>query len=210
MSAAKFETIAAPLKKVGSANTWKVDAAGIGALLALSAAAYYLGVLPALERHDRGAAQMAELTEARQKALDAEKMLETTKKQLALTKGEVAASPLQLQPLGQLNHRLAMVADIAARSGATLDDVQPGKPILAARLDTQPVHVAGVASFPSFAGLMHRIRQEMPDSGINGFDLTIPNPTGTGPNAKFDFEMTWYARPTPRPAGAADGANAKK
>jgi hypothetical protein len=201
-------TITPPRRKVGGGNLWKVDAGGLAVLLAISAAAYFLGVLPVLERHAHADAQVLELTEARQKAQDSEKLLEATRKQLAAAKAEFTASPLQLQPLGQLNQRLAAVADIAARSGATLDDVQPGKAVLLPRLDTQPVRVTGIASFPSFTGLLHRIRDELPDSAVDNFDLTITNPTGVGANAKFDFDLVWYARPSPR--AAVDPAAAKK
>jgi hypothetical protein len=206
MSGDGLEMIAAPRSKAGSGGTWKADAGGIAVLLAISAAAYFLGVLPVLERHARAEAQMTELTEQREKALEAGKLLDATKRQLGAIKAEVAASPLQLQRLGQLNQRLAMVADIASRAGATLDDVQPGKPTLGARLDSLPVHVAGVASFPAFAGLLHSIRQELPDSGVNGFTVTVTNPTGVAPTAKFDFDLVWYARPSgahPVPADAA-------
>src|SRR5947209_1013762 len=93
-------TMTAPRRKVPGGNVWKADIGGIAAILAISAAAYFLGILPVLERHARADAQMIELTDAREKAQEADKLLDATRKQLAAVKSEFTASPLQLQPLG--------------------------------------------------------------------------------------------------------------
>ncbi len=203
-------TVSAPRRSVGGANVWQVDAGGFAAVLGISALAYFFGAVPLLERHARAASQVTELTAAREKSLESAKMLDATKKQVATAKAELAASPLHLQPLGQLNQRLAMVADIAARSGATLDDVQPGKAITGPRYDTMPVRVSGVANYPAFAALLHCLRSEFPDSGIEAFDITINSQNGAAPTAKFGFDLVWYTRPAAAHAGAAETVAPRK
>lgn len=206
--------ITAARPKVGGPDLWKVDAGGACALLVVSALAYFLGAVPLMERHARASADVTELAAAREKAAESSKLLEATRKSLAAQHADLAASPLKLQPLGQLNRRLAVVADVAAQAGASLDDVQPGRPVVGAKFDTMPVKVAGAATFTSFASLLHRLRSEMPDSGVDGFELTLTNPVGINAGAsKFSFDLVWYtasSQPAKAPAAAAASDAARK
>jgi hypothetical protein len=189
---------------------WNVDTLGGLVFLGLTIAAYLLGAAPLLDRHDAVRRQLAELAAGRIKSREASAALAVVQRELAAARRQITAIPLRLQPASQLNQRLALVTDLAMRSGATLDDLQPGRPIDGARYGVLPIRVAGTGSYPTFAALLSRLRTECPDSGINGFDVYGTPAQGAAP-AKFSFELVWYtqpavaASPAPPPTPASTG-----
>src|SRR5690348_727012 len=104
-----------------SANTgWNVDLIGVLSLLTLTVAAYVLGIGPLLSRHESVRQQQVELAQAHAKAREASAQLAAAQQELAAAQQQVTATPLRLQPATQLNQRLALVTDLATRSGARL------------------------------------------------------------------------------------------
>jgi hypothetical protein len=182
---------------------WNVDMIGALALLTLTVAAYVLGIAPLLSRHEFVRRQQIELAQAHAKAREASAELATAQQELVAARQQVTATPLRLQPASQLNQRLALVTDLATRSGARLDDLQPGKATDGARYGVLPIRVAGTGSYPTFAALLSRLRAECPDLGINGFDVSGTPVEGAAP-AKFSFDLVWYTQPASKaPAVAA-------
>src|SRR5438067_1701311 len=124
-------------------NTWKIDAVGMAALLGLSAAAYFLGAAPLLERHSAFRQQQSDLVEAHQKAIDTAQMLATAQSTAARIEHQFAASPLRLEPAKLVNERLALMTELAAECGAVLDDLQPGKTADGAHYGSLSIRVGG-------------------------------------------------------------------
>ena len=186
-----------PMRRVArviSPETWKVDGVGALILIALSAAGYLLGASPLLARHASVQEQQLELVAARGKSAEVQTSLARVQQQLAVAQGLLAASPLRLQPATILNQRLASVTGLAGQGGVGLDDVQPGKSVAGPQYDTLPIHVTGTGSFPAFTALVHRLRQEFPDTGISSFNISgTPQEADVG--AKFSMDLLWYTAP---------------
>lgn len=180
-------------------NAWKVDAAGAFALLAITAFAYLVGVAPLMDRHSRSIAQAAELVAAGEKLSDVNRLLASVKAQLAQARGGATSQPLHLQPSTRVNQRLAQFTALATESRAGLDDIQPGRAAVGSQCDALPVRVAGTGTYPTFARLLHRLREEFPDTGVSGFEVS-GNPTDAGGAVKFGFELVWYTQTTQGPA----------
>ena len=182
-------------KHVRCDDAWKVDGVALFAIAALSGLAYAFGVSPLLERHVAVRQQEVELIVAREKAADAMKTLAAIQRQQAVAQQEIAASPLRQQPAGLLNQRLALVTELAGQNGAGLDDLQPGKIAPGTRYDGLPIHVAGTGSYPTFSALVHRLRREFPDTGVNRFEIAGSPQDATG-SARFSFDLIWYTAPS--------------
>ena len=172
----------------------QMDALGVGAMLVISAAIYCFGIGPLIERHSRAHWQQGELSIAYGNLSESQKILANLRDRSALATQRIKASPLKLQPVTQLNQRLALVADLATQGGATLDDVQPGKTSAGTRFDVLPIHVAGTGSFPAFTAMLHRVHTQFPDTGISTFELS-GSPQEEAASAKFSVELIWYTEP---------------
>lgn len=184
---------------VACPEAWKIDSIGALVLIGLSAVAYFAGVNPLLQRHAMVQNQRIELAAARDKSGETQQMLSVLNRQLGVARKSLAASPLCLQPVAGLNQRLALVTDLATRGGAGLDDLQPGKSTAGAQYDVLPIHVAGTGTFPAFAGLLHQLRQDFPDTALGSLEIS-GNPQDEAGAAKFSVELLWYTEPS-KPAG---------
>jgi hypothetical protein len=194
------------------APAWKADAVGLAALAALTAAAYFLGAAPLLERHASFAEQQTELVDTRRKTIEAATDLTALQEDSSRVQQRFAACPLRLQSADAINRRLALITDLAAESGAVLDDLQPGKLASGSQYGSLAIKVAGTGSYATFAALLRRLRERCPDAGINAFEVwTAPKPDQEAP-AKFTFELVWYTEPLPQaePGPAAPPGNANR
>ena len=193
-----------PRKPAILASANQIDALGVIGMVAISALVYGLGINPLLERHALASRQQQEMTGIREKANESQKILTDLQKQSTAAAQQLEASPLRLQPVTQLNQRLALVTDLAMQGGATLDDLQPGKSSAGSRYDALPIHVAGTGSFPAFTALMHRLHTEFPDTGVSTFEMS-GTPQEDPAKAKFSVELLWYTEPVKRAASRGKG-----
>ncbi len=187
-----------------SCDTWKVDAIGGLAAALLAIVAYLLCAGPLLERHGKVLSQRADLLAAHEKSIDLNRKLEDLKARLALVQRDLAAAPLKLQPSTLLNQRLALLTDLVTQSGASVDDIQPGKVVSGARFDTLTLKLSGTASYCAFAALLHRLREGFPDIGVAAIDVA-GDPQDADGSAKFTVDLIWYTQATkPAPLAPAE------
>lgn len=189
---------------------WKVDAIGLAALAGLTAAAYFLGAAPLLERHAAFDQQQAELASARQKSVETAAALAAMQEESARVQQRFAASPLRLQAAGLINQRLALVTELAAETGAVLDDLQPGKTADGAEYGSLGIRVGGTGSYATFTALLRRLRERCPDVGITSFEVAASPTVEQEATAKFNFEIVWYTEPTAPAAGSVEDAGQQK
>ena len=204
-------------RSADASTAWKVDAIGLGALLGLTAFAYLFGVAPLLERHANLAQQQQEMAAARLKSMETAHTLASVRDQSARVERQFTDSPLRLQPPAQLNQRLALLNELAAESGALLDDLQPGKAVDGPQFGSLSIHVVGTGTYTTFAAFLRRLRERCPDSGITAFDISCSPSAEQEAAAKFSFELAWYtqsaklaAAPTAEPEPKARAGVARK
>lgn len=177
------------------ATGWRIYAAGVLVCAGLSAAAYFFGVEPALAQREASAVSAAELDARRQRATDLAESLGSIRRTLAQTTREVEALPLRLEPAGNINHRLARIADLADELGLGLDEVQPDVPVDGSHYQTVPIRIGGSGTYPACADFLHRLRTHFPDVSVRSFEITNPQPSREHPTATFRVELVWYTAP---------------
>ena len=177
-------------------NPWSVYLGGAVVCAALSAGAYGVGVRPASRRHAEQIASQTELHNARQKANNLAGQLNTTRAELARVNEAIANLPLRLEPVTQINQRLARITDLADSIKPvklTIDEMRPGVISDGRDYKTVPIYIAGNGTYPACAAFLHGLRKSFPDMAVLSFDTTNNSATPDSPAATFQFELAWHA-----------------
>jgi Tfp pilus assembly protein PilO len=180
-------------------DRWKLDALGIAALLALNAAAWFLGVQPVLTARQRSAADREAFVAAHQQLADLGTDVAAARDQLARAAQERG---LVLEPATRLTHRLMAINDLSTAADVRLDDVQPARPTAGERYDLLPVRVAGTGNYAALVAFLHRLHAACPDLAVGSLTVT-GNPSPTTKPATFTLDLAWYTHGTAHPAAAA-------
>lgn len=180
-------------------SIWHIDAGGVAVLLLVAVATWFIGVRPVLARHDRAVAAQQSYVAVNQKLRETEGEIARLNTQLQETRRDCALHGQRLEPSSHLNHRLASLTELATNVGASLDDVQPGKVLPAARFDFMPIHLAGTGTYSQFTALLHAIREAHADIGIGALTV-FGTPATTDQPANFSIDLLWYTQPTLKPA----------
>jgi Tfp pilus assembly protein PilO len=172
---------------------WRIYFGGAVVCAALSAGAYGVGVRPATLRHAEQVAKQTELRAARQKANNLAGQLNTARGELARVNDAIANLPLRLEPVTQINQRLARLTDLADSIRPvkmTIDEMRPGVISEGRDYKTVPIYIAGNGTYPACATFLHGLRKDFPDMAVLSFNTTGNNST---PDATFNFELAWHA-----------------
>ena len=174
---------------------WKLHAIGAATCIAMTMFVYFAALQPLVRHQVEWDAKTRELAEQRQRAADLAQTLTDMRGQLAVAQDAIAASPLQLQPVSQINQRLARLTTLATDCGLQIDQIQPGEAAVGAWYQTVPIAVAGVGSYRTCAAFLHRLHTTSADVSVWSFDLSRPNPDGDS-IASFRVDLAWYATTT--------------
>jgi Tfp pilus assembly protein PilO len=177
-----------------SLSLWHINVAGIAAILLLTAATWFVGVRPVLNRRDNAMAVQQAYITAHQKLRDTDNDVASLTSQLQIARQDRSAHGQRLEPVTHLNRRLASLTELATSAGATLDDVQPGKSIPSARFDVMPIHLAGTGTYSQFTALLHAIREQHGDLGVGALVVSGTPATANLP-ATFTIDLSWYTQP---------------
>jgi hypothetical protein len=183
----------------GFTATIGVDAAGLGASLALVAVFVFAVVSPALQSQAAERAEAAKLAAAR---ADAKKRREDrTRFDTAFERAtrDLAATRVKVEPTSKLNTRLAGLTEAGARFGLVIDRIQPETQTATPKATLVPIRVEGRGGFVASRDWLARLREEYPDIAVRGLD--IGRDAAAAENAaKFSFELVWYAAPSVQPS----------
>lgn len=186
----------------------KIDMAGAGACVAITALGYVFVAEPMVERATAREAAQAQLAEQRALAEEAEASLVQLRKDVSQLEQAVEAEPLSLQPLDRLNARLAQIAATAAEAGVELDQLEPGRPAADRHYMTVPIRVAGKGGYAASSRFVHQLHEQMPDTAVASVDLN-GRARGRATAGAFRLELVWHAAPTPAAAKPAATASAQ-
>lgn len=172
----------------------QVDAAGLAAAAALTAAAYFGALRPLTDargaRGDLAARQEAEERAAEELAASAgavQRRLDDLTRQLE-------GSSLVLRPAEEINKRITALAAVAAECGLTLNALSPGQATPGARYGTVPVQLAGQGTYTDCAEFLRALHGLFRDTGVHAFDLAGDPGTPEMPPA-FRFDLVWNVMP---------------
>ena len=177
-------------------SPWKIYLCGAVVCAALSAGAYGIGVRPATLRHAEQVAKQGELRAARQKANKLGGQLNTARAELARVNEAIANLSLRLEPVTQINQRLARLTDLADSIKPvklTIDEMRPGVISEGRDYKTVPIYIAGNGTYPACAAFLHGLRKSFPDMAVLSFETTNNSASPDTPAATFHIDLAWHA-----------------
>jgi Tfp pilus assembly protein PilO len=177
---------------------WRIDAAGIVVCAGFTALVYFAGLEPLWERYNEFTQQQTDVELKRQHTTLSAASLASMHRKLGVLQQELTDTPAKLKPAGMINNRIAELTDLASRSSIKIEDIAPGQPAHAKRFDVVPIKVAGNGTYRTCAQFIHNLRKTFPDTGVASFSLS-GNPSDPTEPAKFQFDLEWFAAPSPAP-----------
>lgn len=168
---------------------WRTHAWGLGWCTLLTVAVFVGGWQPLFARRAQRLAAAAALEQGRQQLAEAAAVVQSAKKQLAAAQKQWEGMRVRLAPLGQLNQRLADLAELASGEGLEVAGVQPGSPRAVERYQVVPLPLTGRGSYRSFTDFLRRLHRECPDMGVTSVSLRAAD----AGSASFAVNLVWYA-----------------
>jgi Tfp pilus assembly protein PilO len=181
----------------------RVDVAGAGVILTLSAVAYF-GVLgPATAQRQAIASQRSMLAERATELSTLESQVRTTQGRLGELERATQVHQVSLLPPSAINGRLSELTALADESGLKLDTIAPEAATRGRRFGRTPIRLGGEGSYPQFAAFARRLHERFSDTAIEGFSLE-GNPAVPGAPARFSVRLFWYTLPADADAARTD------
>ncbi len=171
-----------------------LDGAGVGVLAALSLAAYFMGVAPAVRAVQGAEQERVQLAEKQAQAQSLERSLHQVQRKLEAL--ESAGTEVK-GPRASALDRISRISEIAAASGVSLTDLSPRPEVKGTRFNRVPIVVAGLGSSASFQALLRDLHAEYPDLQLVSLTITSNLENRKSP-ASLNAELVWYT--------VADGA----
>jgi len=175
-----------------------IDSVGIALLLVVFAAAYALGVHPALDRRAAAALDRATLITEHANAKAAElALLDAQARRDAIVARQ--GTQLVLEKAEQTNSRISRLTALAAAEMIAIQQLtpgaptrEPGKPFISV-----PIRVQGTGEFAHCVSFLARLREEHQDIAVPTANLVIAQPASENQPARLDItlDLVWYAAP---------------
>lgn len=180
--------------RLANASPLKIYFAGFVVCALLSTGAYFVGVRPAVARHEVQENRRAELKSARQKAANLAAARSQALADLAETNKALENLPLRLEPASSVNQRLLRLTDLATKECLlTIDEMRSGAAIDGSDYKTVPILIAGSGTYPACAKFLHQLRLVFPDTAVRSFETTNNSASPDAPAATFQFDLVWHA-----------------
>lgn len=171
---------------------WKLDLIGVATALALPAAAYWTQVSPAMQRNVAAASAIQQLDQ--QHATQAE-LQRTLTMLLATSKTNSTTEPsLALQPLSNLNRRLAELNDLAAKHNLQIDTLDAAPPEHRDRYSLTTISLAATGDYRSCQEWMTNLHASLADVSIATWQLASVT-TDKNPQLRLNVTLRWFALP---------------
>ncbi|MCC6682984.1 MAG: type 4a pilus biogenesis protein PilO [Phycisphaeraceae bacterium] len=171
-----------------------IDLTAAAVCLLLTGGVYAVAVKPMLDEMSAGKQQQRELTEREQKADEMSTTLAKMRDTLLQTECTLDSQALKLEPLSQLNRRVAQFTALADACNLQLDQIEPSAAMAGTHYMTVPIHMTGRGGYVDATNFLKRLRQQWPDLAVASLDLT-GNPRNRGDQPRFTFELIWFASP---------------
>jgi Tfp pilus assembly protein PilO len=170
---------------------WRIDAAGAAVCAAATAAVYFVGILPLLSKREARETEKRDMVLVQQHALKQKIELAALRRSLADTQRSLADKPIRLEPVGDINQRLAQISRLADQAGLRVADLQTGSMTEGVHYGATRVSMKGSGSYRTFTEYLQRLRAKFPDMAASSLDLKASGRAGSG-NADFQLEACWF------------------
>lgn len=187
----------------GMRSNWQVDAAGIGVVVVVTLIAVIVGFKPVVEKRLARSDQKRQLTEQREEVESLTATLGRMRSQLVRVEQAIEQSELRLEPVRQLNRRVAELAELAGACELSVDVIQPGAARSGQRYEFVPIQLGGTAEYARCARFLRELSRQFPDVAVTAMELDA-QPGDAERVARFRFMLSWHAAPA-MTANAAGG-----
>jgi Tfp pilus assembly protein PilO len=186
------------LKFVDRLTILQIDGLGVAIGAVLAAVWYFAGLEPLSQaRADRRSA-LSTLEERSREASGLSATKSEQERALAATRASLENGVVRLDSAEKINDRVGRLTELARETGLRLDQIKPGAGTASTRFTTVPIRVSGTGRYPGFSEFLHRLHSQFPDIGLATLNL-IGEPEMGDRDARFAFDLVWYAAPEGRP-----------
>ena len=168
---------------------------GLSLCLAATAAVYWFGVNPMIQKHNSVKAQATALKQAQ----DQESKASTQLAKMVQLKSDlikhIKTSSLQLKPRSYLNQHVSEVSRLAQDAKLKVISLQPGKSKSNDRYLVIPIQVTGSGTYPQIVAFLNQLHSVYPDTLVFSFRVsTQPEQSKVTPT--FNILLHWHASPS--------------
>jgi Tfp pilus assembly protein PilO len=176
-------------------QTWHVDACGMLASAGLLAALGFGVIAPIMNQQSAVAAVHDEIADLERQRTAMDLRRSQLQADLDRATSAVAETDLSLEPVEQVNRRVADIVDLASECGMVIHETRTDEPDRAPSHSTVPVELSGDGSYSNCAMFLRRLARALPDVKVVAFDLS-GNPRTREGDGTFEFDLAWYAAPS--------------
>ena len=176
-----------------------VDSAGWICVIALSAGGYVAVGQPLVRNRLQTAGLLRTAEETRQQVQDIRNQSSVLDREIQKQTIEARELSKNLRPVDQLNTRLEVVSNIAAKHDLKVLIMSPGAPVDRTGYATVPIRLGGLGVYAASVAFLSDLAAEMPDFAVEHVDLggNLDDPQR---DPRFEIDLVWFAE---RPAQAA-------
>lgn len=185
------------MKAFNGWNHWRIDGGGTLIAAGLTAIAYLAHISPTLTNHDMAQARQVQYVAEQGRTRDLERSLYSAKDQLSKAQHTAANSQLRLEPLSELNAKLARLTELAAQHGLALDGIEAGTTTTSDRYSTVPIRATGRGTYRNCLTALQQMRIAMPDVGVAAVEINTAG-VNVDTTVTIVLDLHWHAQPQPK------------
>lgn len=174
----------------------KIDAAGLAAAAALTAAAYFGGLEPIISAMRARSELLARIETERATGAELAARGAELQRELSRVEAQIESLGVRLSPQSAQNERLARMMEVASEANLAVDQLQPGQADWEQRYGKVPVRLQARGTFAGMTRFLSRLA-EFPDVGVRAFSLGGDAKSGAEP--AMVVELVWYVMPREQP-----------
>jgi len=181
---------------LGTGRTFRMRITAIAAGLCVLGALplCFARVNPLLRSGTYAGEQKAKLAALRRKEADLAGSLTRQRHRLGECREALTREKIQLESAGNVNQRIAKLADLAERTGLAVNEVVPGQAARVGLYETVPVSLVGRGKYPTCVTFLRKLKKTFPDTSVDSFELTRKSGEADGA-ADFRVQLLWYTTP---------------
>lgn len=178
-----------------------IDLLAVGAIAAVGALVYLLGVRPEQDRQSEIETQQKAVETAEKEQAKLRADLLRVQKQVMTARSRAQQQRVMLQPVSQTNRRLAELTRITAGHGVEIQALLPQSAMKNTRYAAVPIRISGRAPWEATVALIADLHARFSDTAVTGFSVSADAQDRSKP-ASLMLDFVWYA-------GLEEGAGAK-
>ncbi len=181
------------IEVLGTGRTFRLRANAIAVALGTLAALplCFARINPLLRPGTYASEQKAKLEVLRRTEADLAESVAQQSSALDKLRTTVRSQKIRLGSGGNVNQRIAKLADLTERIGLAMNEVVPGECSRVGPYEAVPVSLVVSGKYPTCVTFLRELKETFPDTSVDSFELSSKSgkPSGT---AEFRVQLLWY------------------